>query len=109
VTIYNGDHFAHGYQNVDFGGSRGWENQFKSSVRIGGSGCWFTFGRAHWWANIPDTAAGELTVAVPAAKRNPYAPSPQKVEFQYNFEPSRRLRFYQFDPLHHDVAIFSVH
>jgi hypothetical protein len=23
VTIYNGDHFAHGYQNVDFGGSRG--------------------------------------------------------------------------------------
>ncbi len=27
----------------------------------------------------------------------------------FNFDPSRRLRFYQFDPLHHDVAIFSVH
>ena len=23
VTIYNGDHFEHGYQNVDFGGGRG--------------------------------------------------------------------------------------
>ena len=52
-TIYNGDNFEHGYQNVDFGGGRGWENQFKSSVKVGGSGCWFTFGRAHWWMNIP--------------------------------------------------------
>jgi hypothetical protein len=32
-----------------------------------------------------------------------------KVEFTYNFEPSRRLRFYQFDPVHHDVAVFSIH
>ncbi len=115
VTIYNGDLFEHGYENVDFGGSRGWENQFKSSVSVGGSGCWFTFGRAHWWPNIPnknmtaENPAGELTVVVPAATPNPYAPSRQKVEFLYNYEPSRRLRFYQFDPLHHDVAIFSVH
>lgn len=109
VTIYNGDYFAHGYQNVDFGGSRGWENQFKSSVPLGGSGCWFTFGRAHWWANIPNTEAGELTVVVPAAATSPYVPSRQKVRIHYNYEPSRRLRFYQFDPLHHDVAIFSVH
>src|SRR5690606_35002451 len=29
VTVYNGDHFPHGYMNVDFGGSRGWENQFQ--------------------------------------------------------------------------------
>ncbi|HEV7425756.1 MAG TPA: hypothetical protein VGQ46_05270 [Thermoanaerobaculia bacterium] len=114
VTIYNGDHFEHGYENVDFGGSRGWENQFKSSVSIGGSGCWFTFGRAHWWPNIPNqnkTVAnpqGELTVVVPAAL-GPYAYSVHKVQIDYNYEPSRRLRFYQFDPLHHDVAIFSVH
>jgi hypothetical protein len=33
----------------------------------------------------------------------------RKVQITYNYEPSRRLRFYQFDPLHHDVAIFSVH
>jgi hypothetical protein len=115
VTIYNGDHFEHGYQNVDFGGGRGWENQFKSSVKVGGSGCWFTFGRAHWWMNIPNTAptpnnpAGDLPVVVPAASPNPYKPSMRKVHITYNYEPSRRLRFYQFDPLHHDVAIFSVH
>ena len=115
VTIYNGDHFEHGYQNVDFGGGRGWENQFKSSVKVGGSGCWFTFGRAHWWMNIPNTAAtpnnpaGDLPVVIPAASQNPYKWSMRKVQITYNYEPSRRLRFYQFDPLHHDVAIFSVH
>lgn len=113
VTIYNGDNFEHGYQNVDFGGARGWENQFKSSVKVGGSGCWFTFGRAHWWSNIPNTAAtpnnpaGDLMVVVPAANRD--KPSVRKVHLTYNYEPSRRLRFYQYDPLHHDVAIFSVH
>jgi hypothetical protein len=25
------------------------------------------------------------------------------------YEPSRRLRMYQFDALHHDVAVWSVH
>lgn len=115
VTIYNGDYFQHGYMNVDFGGARGWENQFKSSVKFGGSGCWFTFGRAHWWMNIPPTAAtpnnpaGDLLVVVPTAARSPYKPAAQKVQVRYNFEPSRRLRIYQFDPLHHDVAIFSIH
>ncbi|HEX8634170.1 MAG TPA: hypothetical protein VF703_08480 [Pyrinomonadaceae bacterium] len=109
VTIYNGDNFEHGYQNVDFGGARGWENQFKSSVKVGGSGCWFTFGRAHWWMNIPNTANGDLAVVVPAATAAPYQPSMRKVNITFNYEPSRRLRFYQFDPLHHDVAIFSIH
>jgi hypothetical protein len=32
-----------------------------------------------------------------------------KVDVTFNWDPSRRLRFYQFDPIHHDVAIFSVH
>ena len=27
----------------------------------------------------------------------------------FTYEPSRRLRMYQFDPLHHDVAIWSPH
>jgi hypothetical protein len=114
VAIYNGDFFEHGYMNVDFGGARGWENRFKSSVKVGGSGCWFTSGRAHWWMNVPPTAptpnnpAGDLAVVVPAA-RSPYQPAAQKVHFKYNFEPSRRLRIYQFGPLHHDVAIFSIH
>jgi len=33
----------------------------------------------------------------------------QKMKITYNYEPSKRLRFYQFDPVHHDVAVFSVH
>jgi len=36
-------------------------------------------------------------------------PSVHRVWIQYNFDPGRRLRFYQFDPLHHDVAIYSIH
>jgi hypothetical protein len=119
ITLYNGDYFDHGYQNVDFGGARGWENQFKSSVKTGGSGCWFTFGRAWWYMNIP--AAPALmnqgipgTVTVPAAKHASTKGGDdefgiEKVNITYNYEPSRRLRFYQFDPVHHDVAIFSVH
>jgi hypothetical protein len=31
------------------------------------------------------------------------------MEIELNYDPSRRLRFYQFDPFHHDVAIYSVH
>ena len=31
------------------------------------------------------------------------------IELTLNFEPSQRLRLYQFDPLHHDVAVWSMH
>jgi len=31
------------------------------------------------------------------------------VEVTYRYEPSQRLRFYQFDPTHHNVQIWSVH
>ena len=119
VTLYNLDYFDHGYQNVDFGGARGWENQFKSSLKVGGSGCWFTFGRVWWWMNIPPAPALMKnaipgTVTIPAAKRATTRDGEdqfgmQKVHILYNYEPSRRLRFYQFDPVHHDVAVFSVH
>jgi hypothetical protein len=114
VTTYNGDYFEHGYMNVDFGGARGWENQFKSSVKVGGSGCWFTFGRAlvdEHPAHRPDAEQprGRPRRRCPPAARSPYKPAAQKVHVKYNYEPSRRLRIYQFDPLHHDVAIFSIH
>jgi len=111
VTLYNGDYFEHGYQNVDFGGSRGWENQFKSSVKFGGSGCWFTFGRAHWWMNIPMTLpdGSPFMVLVPPADKQSNTPGEYKVAITYNYEPSRRLRIYQFDPIHHDVGVFSIH
>lgn len=101
ITLLNGDNFEHGYQNVDFGGGRGWENQFKSSVKVAGSGCWFTFGRVYWSMLVP-----KVPLLAPAQGMTP---SMQKITITFNFDPSRRLRFYQFDPLHHDVAIFSVH
>lgn len=134
IAIYNADYFRHAYINIDFGGARGWENQFKSSVQSGGSGCWFTFGRANWWPNsmgilvdkdgkpIPDpnadppNSAPKMSglVTLPPAQRNPgYLESVrdnvQYVKIYYNYEPSRRLRFYQFDPTHHDVAVLSIH
>jgi len=31
------------------------------------------------------------------------------VEITYRYEPNRRLRVYQFDPTHHNVAIWSFH
>ncbi len=103
ITLLNGDNFEHGYQNVDFGGGRGWENQFKSSVKVAGSGCWFTFGRVYWSMLVPPA---QVPLLAPAQGMTP---STQKLTMTFNFDPSRRLRFYQFDPLHHDVAIFSVH
>lgn len=102
VTLINGDNFDHAYQMVDFGGGRGWENQFKSSVKIGGSGCFFTFGRAYLLENLDPAAT------VPAAKDSDH-PGVQKVQVTFHYDPSRRLRFYQFDPRHHDVAIYSIH
>ncbi len=166
VTLYNGDHFPHAYMNVDFGGSRGWENQFQFTdpttlqgphpvippghlagqdpfsnpanqvsgednvfpINRGGaeeflqasprnlddpvnglpqlgSGCFFTFGRNHAWPNAGGPWGGIMTPPVAADG----TPGMHKVDITYNFEPSRRLRIYQFDPLHHDVAIYSLH
>lgn len=185
VTLYNGDHFPHGYMNVDFGGSRGWENQFQytdpttawaahphtdPTVIVGsettivddvlldttlnpakqelayhpetgeyivtndkifpmntggteefleesprnsdinadpqlGSGCFFTFGRNHAWPNAGGPWGG---IMVPPVSTDG-TPGMHKVDITYNFEPSRRLRIYQFDPLHHDVAVYSLH
>ncbi len=200
VTLYNGDNFQHAYMNVDFGGSRGWENQFQftdpttvlaehehddptvifgrrtdivngevidtdSAVNIVndhvlldnttnpakaelardlstgelvytkdkifpmntggteefleptprdedlnsdlqlGSGCFFTFGRNYSWPNAGGPMGGIFVD--PVASDGTLGM--HKVEIHYNFEPSRRLRIYQFDPLHHDVAIYSLH
>ncbi len=168
VTLLNGDHFVHGYMNVDFGGSRGWENQFQLTdpttmldpngphtgpteiqgrefsisddqiVLTGeenifpinrggteeflkpdprnqedpdngdpqlGSGCFFTFGRNHAWPNAGGPWGGIIVPPVAADG----TPAKHTVEIEYNFEPSTRLRIYQFDPLHHDVAVYSLH
>ena len=103
LMLHNGDYYRHAYVNVDFGGARGWENQFKSSTKVGGSGCWFTFGRAHWMINT------KKPVVLAAARMNSTETVKHEVHLTFNYEPSTWLRFYQFDPMHHDVAIFSIH
>lgn len=105
VTVKNGDNFVHSYTIADFGGNRGWENQFKSSVKVAGSGCWFTFGRNWWWIPV----GGPLNPYLCVTPTQGLAPGVHRMEVDLNFDPSRRLRFYQFDPFHHDVAIYSVH
>ncbi len=107
VTAYNADTFPHSYTIADFGGVRSWENQFKSSVKVAGSGCWFTFGRAYWW--LPAGGGLNGLLCVPPAASADQGPGTHRFEVQFNFEASRRLRFYQFDPMHHDVAIYSIH
>ena len=70
-----------------------------------GSGCFFTFGRAHAWpsAGGPNGPIGVSPVSDDGVFGT------RRVNIQYNFEPSRRLKIYQFDPLHHDVAVYSLH
>ncbi len=117
ITLLNGDYFPHGYLNVDFGGTRGWENIWQSTIKTAGSGPWFTFGRFHAKFNtVPgsiavDAATKQLAgvedggFAAPAS----VTPGAHRLMIQFNFEPTPRLRFYQFDPLHHDAAIYSLH
>jgi hypothetical protein len=112
IKLLNGDHFDHAYFNVDFGGRRGWENTFQSTQAIGGAGQWFTFGRAHWWVNAGMPTSGKpgliMTPAATGSGDNTIV-GQHNIEMQMNYEPSRRLRWYQFDPLHHDFAIWSIH
>lgn len=103
ATLLNGDHFEHGYVNVDFGGSRGWENQFQFAGGPGGS---HTFGRVHWWMN---TALPLNSVTVPSAAANGTTFGRRKVEITLNYDAPERITLYQFDPLHHDVAVYSLH
>ncbi len=98
VALLNGDRFPHGYMAVDFGGVRGWENQYQDA---GGPAASHTFGRAHWWP-----LAGPIMV--PPVSGNG-SPGRHRVEMTMNFAPGERLKLYQFDPLHHDVAIYSLH
>ena len=108
IKLYNGDFFEHAYTNVDFGGQRGWENMFHSTLPVGGSGPWFSFGRMHWWMNAGAPPVGLIRVP-PASNGTIVGMGEHNVDLTMNFEPSRRLRWYQFDPLHHDVAVWSIH
>lgn len=142
VKLLNGDHFPHMYVNVDFGGRRGWENQFQFTdpttvideesgeplfpMNRGGteeflvatprspdinadpqlgSGCFFTFGRVHYWINA-GPPVGSFTLVPPV---NGATPGQLDVTINMGHEPSMRLRVYQFDPFHHDIAVYSLH
>ncbi len=102
AKLLNGDHFMHGYVNVDFGGSRGREPQYLFN---GGPGNAFTFGRAHWWptAGGPNGAINVPPVAADGT------PGEHNVEITLNFDSPEKITLYQFDPLHHDVAVYSLH
>lgn len=102
ATLYNGDHFTHGYINVDFGGSRGWENQFQFTGGPGGS---HTFGRVHWWMN---TAFPLNSITVPPVAADGTL-GKALVQITLNYDRPQRITLYQFDPLHHDVAVYSLH
>lgn len=102
ATLLNGDHFVHGYMNVDFGGSRGWENVYEFAGGPGGS---HSFGRVYWWV----TAGGPMGgINVPPVAANG-TPGMHKVQIELNFYAPERIKLYQFDPFHHDVAVYSLH
>lgn len=102
AALLNGDHFTHGYMNVDFGGSRGWENQFQDA---GGPAASHTFGRVHWWVN----AGGPWGAITVPPVSDDGVPGSHRVEIELNFDSPERLSLYNFDPLHHDVAVYSLH
>ncbi|MGC8475140.1 MAG: hypothetical protein ACP5NP_02190 [Acetobacteraceae bacterium] len=157
IKVINGDYYQRGYMAVDFGGLRGWENTFFSSIPIGGDGPWFTFGRDWWYIVVTPTMIGPAVPAEAPSTGTPsiaemsgprarlvafdkhfysrrffdsdashdaddvaaqtgymIAPNGDKLAYHWfditlNYEPNPRLRLYQFDPLHHDEAIYSIH
>ena len=167
VKIYNTDYFPHGYMNVDFGGTRGWENTFHNTIPLGGQGPWFSFGRHAFMANLPGLVftpaamrpeddsifaliandghyrrghshRGRMRMRgkpadyharmaslvqagfaedvyedvaghddVDAVDENGFGV--REVIIHFRHDPPQRLRFYQFDPTHHNNDIWSVH
>jgi hypothetical protein len=70
-----------------------------------GSGCFFTFGRVHYWVNA-GPPVGAFTMVMPGMNGQL---GQLDVSIKLNFEPTMRLRVYQFDPFHHEQAVFSLH
>jgi len=60
----------------------------------------------HFWVNA-GPPVGSPTFVPPVQADG--TPSRMNIEVQMNFEPTMRLKVYQFDPFHHDVAVFSLH
>lgn len=54
-----------------------------------------------FWLRLPDQA--------PALVRTVGGLGEHNVEIEFRFDPSQRIRFYQFDPSHHNQAILTIH
>jgi hypothetical protein len=74
-------------------------------------------GRIIDMSNLPETAndmAGtpawmKLLTWNVSNKKTEQGLGEHNIELTFNYDPSPRLRMYQFDALHHDVAIWSMH
>ncbi|HBS33044.1 MAG TPA: hypothetical protein DEA40_15115 [Parvularcula sp.] len=63
-------------------------------------------GRKHQRSNIigndlPNELVGDNSSSDGLGRHN--------IEWEFTYEPGRRLRMYQFDAFHHDVAVWSIH
>lgn len=56
-----------------------------------------------------NTALPLNSITVPPASADGLTPGQHKVEITLNYDAPQRLKLYQFDPLHHDVAVYSLH
>ena len=75
---------------------------------------WGTRSRAYSGQSVP-ALARQITLenCKPPILVGPAAadgtPTTHKVSITLNFEPNARVRLYQFDPAHHDVAVYTLH
>ena len=93
VTLFNGDNFEHCYRTwtsaAAAAGKTSSNRRSRSPARAAGSPSAATTGRCRWAVRNPYICA--------AARRT--APRPASTDRDHlNYDPSRRLRFYQFDP-----------
>ena len=51
--------------------------------------------------DLPNALVGENAATDGLGRHN--------IEWEFTYEPGRRLRMYQFDAFHHDVAVWSIH
>lgn len=63
-------------------------------------------GRKHRKSNI---VGNDLPDALVAANQDAEGITVHRVETTFTFDPSQRLRIYQFDAFHHGVAVWSMH
>ncbi len=64
-------------------------------------------GKHHWTDSLYSAMGG--TPDTMSSYVNTDGVGEHSLTVQFSYEPSRRLRMYQFDALHHDTAVWSIH